>query len=162
MKLQKFGRQLLAATLLVTAAAGMSAATYRGIELTKTDNSTVKIALAQDLETTVSAEGNLVFAKGAEQVLSVPVAQVANWKFTEQAGTTAVDRVAEAAGCALLGNRVVIEGLTAPTVVRVIAANGQTVAETTATGRCELSLENLAAGVYVIAYGNQTLKIAVK
>lgn len=162
MKLNNLCKRMLTATLLVAATAGMSAATYRSLVLGKTDGSTVTVPLSQTLETTVTPEGNLAFNKGSELVLSVPVTQVDSWKFSEESGTTGLTEVATNAGVSVTGNRVVIEGLSSPTTVRVISAAGQTVAETSAESRCELSLENLPAGVYVIAYGNQTLKIAVR
>ncbi len=161
MKINNLGKRLLATTLLVTATVGMSAASYRSLVLGKTDGTTVILPLSQNLQTTITAEGNLAFSKDTELLMSVPMIQVDNWKFTEKS-TTGLQGIAAANGYSVIGNLVVIDGLTASTSVKVISSAGQTVIETVAEHRCELSLENLPAGVYVIVYGNQTLKIAVR
>lgn len=152
--------RLLAVATFCAITASMSGQAFKGMIINKTDGSMAAIDMAADMETTV-AEGNLVFKKGGVDALSVPVAQVKDWKFTQNS-VSGVDEVAAASQLSLTGKTVVIDGLKAATTVRVITASGQTVLSTVATGRCELSLEGLAAGVYVISYNNQTLKIAVR
>ena len=154
------GTRLLAVAAFCAITASVHSETFKGMLISKTDGSTVALDMASDMETTV-VDNNLVFSKGGTDAVTVPVAQVKTWKFTQNS-VSGVDEVAAASQLSLTGKTVVIDGLKAATTVRVITASGQTVLSTVATGRCELSLEGLAAGVYVISYNNQTLKIAVR
>lgn len=156
------GKALLAGAFALTATAGMSAATFRGIQVSKTDGSTVTVPITSDLATTVNSEGEMVFAKGAEQLLAVPMTQMSGWRFLENSGVTAIAATLSDAGITLRGNLVVIEGLAAPTTITVVDAAGRAVMSAGAESRCELSLDALPPGVYVIAYGNQTFKLAVR
>lgn len=154
------GTRLLAVAAFCAITASVQGETFKGMLISKTDGSTVALDMASDMETTV-VDNNLVFSKGGTDAVTVPVAQVKTWKFTQNS-VSGVDEVAVASQLSLTGKTVVIDGLKAATPVQVISASGQTVLSTVATGRCELSLEGLAAGVYVISYNNQTLKIAVR
>lgn len=156
------GKALLAGAFALTATAGMSAATFRGIQVSKTDGSTVTVPITSDLATTVNSEGEMVFAKGAEQLLAVPMTQMSGWRFLENSGVTAIAATLSDAGITLRGNLVVIEGLAAPTTITVVDAAGRAVMSASAESRCELSLDALTPGVYVIAYENQTFKLAVR
>ncbi|MCM1070867.1 MAG: hypothetical protein NC210_03785 [[Clostridium] fimetarium] len=160
--ISRSGKALLAGAFALAATAGMSAATFRGIQVSKTDGSTVTVPIATNLETTVNADGEMVFAKGAEQLLAVPMTQMSGWRFLEEAGTTAISATDSEAGAKVIGNLVVIEGLAGSTIVSVVDASGRAVISERAESRCELSLDALTPGVYVIVYGNQTLKIAVR
>lgn len=154
------GTRLLAVAAFCAITASVQSETFKGMLISKTDGSTVALDMASDMETTV-VDNNLVFSKGGTDVVTVPVAQVKTWKFSTTS-VTGLSEVAVAEQMQLVGKTVIIDGLKAATPVQVISASGQTVLSTVATGRCELSLEGLAAGVYVISYNNQTLKIAVR
>lgn len=157
------GTRLLAVAAFCAITASVQSETFKGMLISKTDGSTVALDMASDMETTV-VDNNLVFSKGGKggtDVVTVPVAQVKTWKFS-QTSVAGLSEVAVAEQMQLVGKTVIIDGLKAATPVQVISASGQTVLSTVATGRCELSLEGLAAGVYVISYNNQTLKIAVR
>lgn len=154
------GTRLLAVAAFCAITASVQSETFKGMLISKTDGSTVALDMASDMETTV-VDNNLVFSKGGTDVVTVPVAQVKTWKFSKTS-VTGLSEVAVAEQMQLVGKTVIIDGLKAATPVQVISASGQTVLSTVATGRCELSLEGLAAGVYVISYNNQTLKIAVR
>lgn len=154
------GTRLLAVAAFCAITASVQSETFKGMLISKTDGSTVALDMASDMETTV-VDNNLVFSKGGTDAVTVPVAQVKTWKFSTTS-VTGLSEVAVAEQMQLVGKTVIIDGLKAATPVQVISASGQTVLSTVATGRCELSLEGLAAGVYVISYNNQTLKIAVR
>ena len=154
------GTRLLAVAAFCAITASVQSETFKGMLISKTDGSTVALDMASDMETTV-VDNNLVFSKGGTDVVTVPVAQVKTWKFSTTS-VAGLSEVAVAEQMQLVGKTVIIDGLKAATPVQVISASGQTVLSTVATGRCELSLEGLAAGVYVISYNNQTLKIAVR
>ena len=154
------GTRLLAVAAFCAITASVQSETFKGMLISKTDGSTVALDMASDMETTV-VDNNLVFSKGGTDAVTVPVAQVKTWKFSKNS-VSGVDEVAAASQLSLTGKTVVIDGLKAATPVQVISASGQTVLSTVATGRCELSLEGLAAGVYVISYNTHTLKIAVR
>lgn len=154
------GTRLLAVATFCAITASVQSETFKGMLISKTDGSTVALDMASDMETTV-VDNNLVFSKGGTDVVTVPVAQVKTWKFSKTS-VAGLSEVAVAEQMQLVGKTVIIDGLKAATPVQVISASGQTVLSTVATGRCELSLEGLAAGVYVISYNNQTLKIAVR
>lgn len=154
------GTRLLAVAAFCAITASVQSETFKGMLISKTDGSTVALDMASDMETTV-VDNNLVFSKGGTDVVTVPVAQVKTWKVSKTS-VTGLSEVAVAEQMQLVGKTVIIDGLKAATPVQVISASGQTVLSTVATGRCELSLEGLAAGVYVISYNNQTLKIAVR
>ena len=154
------GTRLLAVAAFCAITASVQSETFKGMLISKTDGSTVALDMASDMETTV-VDNNLVFSKGGTDAVTVPVAQVKTWKFSTTS-VTGLSEVAVAEQMQLVGKTMIIDGLKAATPVQVISASGQTVLSTVATGRCELSLEGLAAGVYVISYNNQTLKIAVR
>lgn len=154
------GTRLLAVAAFCAITASVQSETFKGMLISKTDGSTVALDMASDMETTV-VDNNLVFSKGGTDAVTVAVAQVKTWKFSKTS-VTGLSEVAVAEQMQLVGKTVIIDGLKAATPVQVISASGQTVLSTVATGRCELSLEGLAAGVYVISYNNQTLKIAVR
>lgn len=154
------GTRLLAVAAFCAITASVQSETFKGMLISKTDGSTVALDMASDMETTV-VDNNLVFSKVGTDAVTVPVAQVKTWKFSTTS-VTGLSEVAVAEQMQLVGKTVIIDGLKAATPVQVISASGQTVLSTVATGRCELSLEGLAAGVYVISYNNQTLKIAVR
>ena len=154
------GTRLLAVAAFCAITASVQSETFKGMLISKTDGSTVALDMASDMETTV-VDNNLVFSKGGTDAVTVPVAQGKTWKFSKTS-VTGLSEVAVAEQMQLVGKTVIIDGLKAATPVQVISASGQTVLSTVATGRCELSLEGLAAGVYVISYNNQTLKIAVR
>ena len=154
------GTRLLAVAAFCAITASVQSETFKGMLISKADGSTVALDMASDMETTV-VDNNLVFSKGGTDAVTVPVAQVKTWKFS-QTSVAGLSEVAVAEQMQLVGKTVIIDGLKAATPVQVISASGQTVLSTVATGRCELSLEGLAAGVYVISYNNQTLKIAVR
>lgn len=155
------GRLAMTASAFLLAVSAMSAAGYKSIVLTKTDGSEVKIALSDKLETTVSGD-NLVFADNGENVVSVPVTQLASWDFSTQVTTAAINTLSGENGCRVAGNVVTITGLSKGTVVGVVAMNGTTVMQVSADGECTLDLSELAKGVYVVTYNNQTVKIAVR
>ena len=158
---RRFGRILMSAAVLASAATAVSAAGYNSIVLSKTDGSRMTVNISDKLETTVSGD-NLVFADNSGDIVSVPIVQLSGWSFSAESTTSAISRITDTKGYSVAGNIVTIDGLDAGTEVCVQTVGGVTVMRKVADGTCSLDLSMMVNGVYLITYNKQTIKIAVR
>lgn len=123
-----------------------------------TDSSTAIFPLVELPEITFVGEDFKVTSPSA--TIELPRAEVKEFKF-EDRENTAIERVTEDNNATFTAdnNYITIDGIANDTQVTIFNIKGQKILANTATNnRCNVSLENLAAGLYIINYNNTTIK----
>lgn len=155
---------LFAAVALILPAT-MSAKGYQSVLVSKTDNTTMAIQGSQGMKASVT-DNTLRFTTPDEAYIEIPLNEVAGWEFSQGTGDhewTAIDGVAADADVTITrtANGISIANLPDNTVVTLTSISGITVKHLTASSSCNISLEGLQSGVYLLTFNNQTIKIAV-
>lgn len=156
---------------LLTMALGLTcmsayAGGYKSVVITKDDNSTLAITM-EDGMTSMVQDGEFLLQcdKGT---MAMPVSEVKKITFSENAGESIEDQLSgiemtETDAVVLVQNfdNVTMENLPADTQVMLVNMSGQVMHSAVASGHHVVSLSGLSTGVYVLTYGNKSLKIAV-
>ncbi len=156
---------------LLTMALGLScmsayASGYKSVVITKDDNSTLAITMEDDM-TSMVQDGEFVL-QCSKGLLAMPVSEVRKLTFSAEPGENIEDQLAGvdtpvADAVVLVQNldNVTMENLPADTQVMLVNIAGQVLHSAVVTGHHSVSLRGLSSGVYVLTYGNESLKIAV-
>ncbi|MDE7411754.1 MAG: T9SS type A sorting domain-containing protein [Paramuribaculum sp.] len=164
--MKKIFASLLTLALGLTSVAAYGAG-YKSVVITKDDNTTLAITMEDDLTSEVrDGEFVLQCSKGS---LAWPVSEVKKFTFSAELGESfeehllaGVDTpVADAVVLVNNLDNVTMENLPADTQVMLVNVAGQVLHNAVVTGHHSVSLSGLSTGVYVLTYGNKSLKIAV-
>lgn len=155
--------------LLCLLGAAPAKAQYRSMVVGKADNTTLTVSLQAGMTTTF-ADGILTLGSTKGNI-TLALTDITGWTYSTQSADdtvwTGIDGVAAAdtnaaAAPHISADAVTLSGLAAATVVRLVSQDGAVVRQCTATGTLCLPLSGLAAGVYVLQYNKNAIKIAVK
>ena len=145
--------------------AGLSAsAAYRSVVVHRHDGTCVKISIDEAVKANI-ADGPLVFSS-SKGFVSLPVSEVWHWAFSSETvsddvwsgvGSVAVDTVEIMCG----SGSVDVLNLPPGGAVSLHALDGTMVAVATADadGSCSIDSSSLTKGIYMLTYGNHSIKI---
>lgn len=131
------------------------------------DGTSLTVAIEDDLKTSLSNGNiNMTCSKG---VFSMPVAECDKWIFSNNNGDDDVWSGVESisASDVLLihkTNRMVLRGVKEGEIIMVTAINGIVIASGQAVANTDfvIDLTDVVAGVYIVSYGNHSVKVTIR
>lgn len=152
------------ATLALSALASMAAG-YRSIEINCKDGTQMKVSMESGMTTVFDTDAMTLKCDKGD--LSLNLSNVANWKFSTEAGSdehwASIDELPAIDGVTIErdANRIALHNLPAGSQVMLVTIEGRVVNRCVTSGDYELSLSTLTTGVYVLSFNNNAIKIAV-
>ncbi len=136
------------------------AQTAQYLIVTQQDESQVSFALAE--KPVITLTDGIFKAETTTQTLEIALADVLNYKFSDQAPYTDIDQVkTDATKPVIEAGRAQLAGLKPGTVVNVFTVDGRRAASSSAgaDGTVDIDLGGLGAGVYILATPTASYKI---
>lgn len=145
-------------------AGSASAAGYKSLTLYHVDGTKTSVTIEENMTTKV-AEGNLCL-ESSKGYIFLPMAEIMRYTFSTQLGdkewTTGVDDLkSDEVSILYIGNQLILDNLPMSSHVSVTALDGRVVTASYCEGRCELTLEGLTPGIYIVKCNNRSLKFSV-
>lgn len=142
---------------------GASSAAYRSVAVQLHDGSTMTIGMESDLTATITS-GEVVFSCSQGDV-AIPAEKVHYWSFTTREADPGIWSGVEEATIATIkitqsNNSLNLSGLVDGTAVTLSSVSGLVAAVAVAnrSGSCSLDISGLCPGVYILSYGNNSVK----
>ena len=150
MKKQKF-----ILLLLMLFAAGASSFAHNVLVVAMRDGSSAKFMLESKPKITFT--GDVMKIVSSASSMEFVRSDVRNYHFDSEA--TAVNEAVADSNVAIEGNVLVVSGVAENMPVTVYSSAGVVVKQTVAIdGSCSISLDDLAAGLYIVTFNNLTFK----
>ncbi len=135
----------------------------RSINLFRNGEELMSLNISDDLEMTVQGDEIRVWSEIINYYFDL---DGLSWQFSENLIKKPTDNQSDskvfAAGCVLKPAAVLLTGLAQSTPVVLADLQGRVLTHAVAEGDYEVSLENIPHGVYILRFGNETIKISVK
>lgn len=159
---------ILSALALCASLAAEAAQGYRSIVVNRTDGTSMTVNLQSDIEASI-AEGNLKLTSAKGNII-LPVSDVRSWSFSSLPGGdeywTAINGIgADSENVAIYyADRLLsVSGLAAGVNLSIVAIDGRVCYSSLASGDLiSVDLSAYPAGVYVVACGGRSFKIAIR
>lgn len=135
------------------------AQTAQYLIVTQQDESQVSFALAE--KPVITLTDGIFKAETTTQTLEIALADVLNYKFSDQAPYTDIDQVKTDAKPVIEAGKAHLDALKPGTVVNVFTVDGRRAASSSAgaDGTVDIDLGGLGAGVYILATPTASYKI---
>lgn len=155
--------------ILLACASDAAAAAYKSVVINRHDGTSLTVSIEDDLKAAIR-EGNLELnsSKGS---ISLPVSECNKWVFSTEEGDpdawSAIDGIAtDTANVQLIrtSDAITLRGVKGGERITLVSTDGRVVSSGTATEGADftISLDGTQRGVYIVAYGNHSLKIAIR
>lgn len=128
---------------------------YKSVVVTLHDGSSTKIDLTDGMKTTFD-ETNVVFADDVFH-LEFEKSQVAKFEFSETSGINEIG----ASGAEFEHGILTLSGMPSNSKIAIYTIAGTCVEAIEFAGNCNIDLNNLQAGVYIVNINNVSYKIAI-
>ncbi|MBQ9217822.1 MAG: hypothetical protein IJ160_06605 [Muribaculaceae bacterium] len=135
------------------------AQTAQYLIVTQQDESQVSFALAE--KPVITLTDGIFKAETTTQTLEIALADVLNYKFSDQAPYTDIDQVKTDAKPVIEAGKAHLDALKPGTVVNVFTVDGRRAASASAgaDGTVDIDLGGMGAGVYILATPTASYKI---
>lgn len=140
---------------LMLFATGASAFAHNILVVAMRDGSSAEFMLSSKPKITFVGDVMKIVASGSS--MEFVRSDVKNYHFDSK--TTAVESPVAESNAALEGNMLVVSGVEDNAAVTVYSSAGVVVKQSTAVdGSCSISLDDLATGLYIVTFNNNTFK----
>ena len=157
--MKKFTSLVASLAIMMVGSIAAYADNYRSVKINLRDNTSVDVALSDDMSVTFSKYYMNVRSSSLDKTLSIAREDLLS--FEHSTATTALESVAADAPEYIDGARM-FHNLPEGSSIIVSDASGRIVASHTAAGEFTLPVADFAHGIYIVAVNNFTLKFAVK
>lgn len=165
---KNFTRTLIGVLALCSAQA-LNAASYRSIVVEQNDGSRLTLSMPEG--TTATFTGTTLNLSSKNGNVELPFENIKHWTYStdeaDDSGWASIDGIESTSNVKIsweADNRLAISGLDANSPVAVYDTNGRTIHSGAATndGSASVSMGNLPKGIYIVKFGSQTAKIALR
>lgn len=165
---KKFTRTLIGVLALCSAQA-LTAASYRSIVVEHNDGSRLTLSMPEG--TTATFTGTTLNLSSKNGDVELPFENLKHWTYStdeaDDSGWASIDGIEYASNVKIsweADNRITLSGLDANSPVAVYDTNGRTIHSGAASndGTASVSMGHLPKGIYIVKFGSQTAKIALR
>ncbi|MCH4156008.1 MAG: T9SS type A sorting domain-containing protein [Muribaculaceae bacterium] len=144
--------------LMIGSAMAAVAQEFTTLVIQMKDGSSTKVQMLQQPKITFSGDTLIIKTMGTK--LEIPRSKVKRFNYIDESGVDGVKT--SAAKFSQHGDRLIFTGLPTGSLIAVYGIDGRLMREAEAAGSYEISLSELAAGIYVVSVNGASTKITIR